>query len=228
LLRSPLFLVAGHETTSAATTWALFSLTQHLEAQNKLRNELLAVRTDNPTMDELNALPYLDAVVRETLRIHSPVGSTFRVATQDDILPLAEPIKDKYGRMMDGIPIKKGQTLLVPILALNRAKSIWGEDCLEFKPERWETTPDGAASIPGVWGNVLTFLGGPRSCIGYRFALLEMKALLFTLVRAFEFELAVPPEDIGKKTGLVQRPVVLSDQAGGNQMPLLLKPINHT
>jgi cytochrome P450 len=55
-------------------------------------------------MDELNALPYLDAVVRETLRIHSPVGSTMRMATQDDILPLGEPIKDKYGRMMDTIP----------------------------------------------------------------------------------------------------------------------------
>jgi cytochrome P450 len=79
-------------------------LTQHLEAQTKLRNELLTVGTDNPTMDELNALPYLDAVVRETLRIHPPLGSTMRVATQDNILPLSEPIKDKYGRMMDGIP----------------------------------------------------------------------------------------------------------------------------
>ena len=75
-----------------------------MEAQSKLRNELLTVGTDNPTMDELNSLPYLDAVVRETLRIHAPVGSTVRVATQDDILPLGEPIKDKYGRMMDGIP----------------------------------------------------------------------------------------------------------------------------
>jgi cytochrome P450 len=102
-------------------------------------------------MEELNALPYLDAVVRETLRIHAPVATTMRVATQDDILPLGEPIKDKYGRMMDGIPrviiflfrsdwlillscrIKKGQTLMIPILALNRAKSIWGEDSLEFK-----------------------------------------------------------------------------------------------
>jgi cytochrome P450 len=79
-------------------------LTRNVEAQTKLRNELLTVGTDNPTMDELNALPYLDAVVRETLRIHAPVPSTVRVATQDDFLPLGEPIKDKYGRIMDGIP----------------------------------------------------------------------------------------------------------------------------
>jgi hypothetical protein len=52
-----------------------------------------------------------------------------------------------------------------------------------------------------------------------------MKALLFTLVRAFEFELAVPVEDIGKKSTIVQRPLVLSDPEGGNQMPLLLKPV---
>ena len=52
-----------------------------------------------------------------------------------------------------------------------------------------------------------------------------MKALLFTLVRAFEFELAVPPEDIAKKTTIVQRPLVISDPEGGNQMPLLLKPV---
>jgi len=225
LAQVPTFLVAGHETTSSATTWALFALTQNLEAQSKLRDELLTVGTDSPTMDELNALPYLDAVVRETLRIHAPVPSTMRVATQDDILPLGEPIKDKYGKMMDGIPIKKGQTLMIPILALNRAKSIWGEDALEFKPERWETTPEAAASIPGIWGHMLTFLGGPRACIGYRFALVEMKVLLFTLIRAFEFELAVPSEDIGKKSAIVQRPLVLSDPAGGNQMPLLLRPV---
>ena len=52
-----------------------------------------------------------------------------------------------------------------------------------------------------------------------------MKALLFTLIRAFEFELAVPAKDIVKKTTIVQRPLVLSDPAGGNQMPLLLKPV---
>jgi cytochrome P450 len=54
-------------------------------------------------MDELNALPYLDAVVRETLRIHAPVASTMRVATADDILPLSEPIKDRNGNILDSI-----------------------------------------------------------------------------------------------------------------------------
>ncbi len=54
----------------------------------------------------------------------------------------------------------------------------------------------------------------------------RMKALLFTLIRAFEFELAVPAEDVAKKTGIFQRPVLLSNPAAGNQMPLLLKPVN--
>lgn len=84
----------------------------------------------------------------------------------------------------------KGQTIQIPILALNRSKEIWGEDAREFKyvfisiffrtrpiatnrPERWESAPEAAASIPGVWGHMLTFIGGPRACIGYRFSLVE-------------------------------------------------------
>lgn len=55
-----------------------------------------------------------------------------------------------------------------------------------------------------------------------------MKALIFTLVRAFEFELAVPATDIIKKALIVQRPVLISDPDGGNQMPLLIKPFRRT
>jgi hypothetical protein len=51
-----------------------------------------------------------------------------------------------------------------------------------------------------------------------------MKALLFTLVRAFEFELAVPANDIKKKQTIVQRPILVSEPEAGNQMPLLIKP----
>ncbi|KAG6838851.1 hypothetical protein C0991_007927, partial [Blastosporella zonata] len=210
----PTFLIAGHETTSTATTWALFALSQDTVTQRKLRGELLSVETDNPTMDELNALPYLDMVVRETLRLHAPVAETIRQATQDDIIPLNKPFIDRKGVVRDGVRVRKGQTIQIPILVMNRSKEIWGDDATEFRPERWESTPEAATSIPGVWGNMLSFLGGPRSCIGYRFSLVEMKSLLFTLVRAFEFELAVPVADVEKKSTIVQRPVLKSDPKG--------------
>ena len=108
------------------------------------------------------------------------------------------------------------------------------------RPERWENVPEGTASIPGVWSHLLTFIGGPRACIGYRFTLIEcvaslasaqnrlltacrMKALIFTLVRAFEFELAVPASDVQKKATVVQRPIILSAKEQGSHMPLLVK-----
>ncbi|KAJ7279322.1 cytochrome P450 [Mycena rebaudengoi] len=222
LAQVPTFLVAGHETTSSATTWALFALTQNTAAQARLRKELLGLSTDNPTMDELNALPFLECVVRETLRLYAPVPTTIRVATRDDIVPLSAPFTDLNGKIHETLKITKGQTVLIPILAMNRDQNIWGSDAMEFIPERWETPISN--SVPGVWGNMLTFLGGPRSCIGFRFSLVETKALLFTLIRAFEFELAVPAHDIRSKTSIVQRPVLRSDPEAGPQLPLLVKP----
>lgn len=58
-------------------------------------------------------------------------------------------------------------------MALHRSAEIWGEDAREFRPERWQQPPEGSSAIPGVWGRLLTFIGGPRSCIGYRFAVVE-------------------------------------------------------
>jgi len=69
--------------------------------------------------------------------------------------------------------IRKGQLMTIPIVPVNRATSLWGDDAREFKPERWQNPPESVAAIPGIWGNMLTFLGGPKACIGYRFALVE-------------------------------------------------------
>ena len=77
--------------------------------------------------------------------------------------------------------------------------------------------------MPGVWGNVLSFLAGPHACIGWRFALAEMKALLFTLVRVFTIELAVPPGEIGSRQTIVSRPIVRSEAAKGGQLPILVR-----
>ncbi|KAI0633800.1 cytochrome P450 [Trametes polyzona] len=220
----PTFLLAGHETTSTATTWALYALTKKPSIQQKLREELLAVETDTPTMEQLSALPFLDAVVRETLRLHAPLTQLVREAKKDDVIPLSEPYIDRYGREHNEIRIGKGNKVVIPILAMQRSKTIWGEDALEFKPERWEHPPEAIAAMPGVWGHLLTFIGGPRACIGYRFSLIEVKAILFTLLRAFEFEFAVPIEDIAIKTLPLQRPSLRSAPQDGFQLPLIVKP----
>ncbi|CCM04147.1 uncharacterized protein FIBRA_06309 [Fibroporia radiculosa] len=229
LAQVPTFLVAGHETTSNATTWCLYALAHAPEIQQKLREELLGVATQNPTMDELNELPYLDAVVRETMRYHAPVSGTIRHSAKDNVIPLATPFVDVNGQVQDVIRIHKGCVILIPILAINKSKELWGEDADEFKPERWITgVPEAVQHIPGVWGNMLSFLGGPRSCIGYRFSLVEMKALLFALVRGFEYEPAMPAEAITKKMAIVQRPFVRSEMEKGSQLPLMVRPYQRT
>ncbi|TFK46543.1 cytochrome P450 [Heliocybe sulcata] len=227
LAQVPTFMIAGHETSSTGVTWCLYALSTNPSAQSKLRSELLSVPTDTPSMDELNALPYLDAVVREMLRVHSPVPSTVRVAGRDDLIPLNKPFVDTKGRVQTTVMVSKGDIINIPIVPINRSKEIWGEDAHEFRPERWldHKIPEAATSVPGIWGNILSFLGGPRACIGYRFSLVEMKAIIFTLIRAFEIELAVPKEDIGKKSMIVTRPLLLSEPEKKNQLPLLIRPV---
>ncbi|KAI0077563.1 cytochrome P450 [Panus rudis PR-1116 ss-1] len=223
LAQVPTFLIAGHETTSTAVTWCLLSLCKAPHVQRKLREELLSVQSDAPTMDELMSLPYLDMVVRENLRVNPPVPLTIRQAVEDSVIPVGTPYTDKYGVVRNEIRIAEGDGVFVPVAALNQLKELWGEDATEFKPERWETPPKGIEAIPGVWGHLLSFLGGPRACIGYRFSLVEMKALLFALLRSFEFALACQPEDIGRKFGIVTRPYVKSEPEAGNQLPLIVK-----
>ncbi|KAF9020805.1 cytochrome P450 [Hymenopellis radicata] len=223
----PTFLVAGHETTAAAVSRALFSVTERSDIQAKLRTEILSVATESPTFDELNALPYLDMVLKETLRLHAPVTSTARVATKDDLIPVSKHFRHADGVTRDYIGIKKGEAVIIPLRLMNIDTAIWGDDAEVFKPERWENLPSATSAIPGVWGNMMTFLGGPRSCIGYRFALAEAKAILFTLLRAFEFELAVPHHDVGKKAHIVDRPYVKSDEAAGYQLPMIVRAVTH-
>ncbi|KAF9235960.1 cytochrome P450 [Melanogaster broomeanus] len=224
LAQIPTFLVAGHETTSTATTWALYAMALAPDIQTKLREELISVGTDTLSMEDLMALPYLDAVVRETLRLYSPFPNTARIAMKDDVIPLEQPFTDKHGVVHHGIRVREGDLVLIPILAMNTSEELWGDDAHEFRPERWDNVPEAVSRIPGMWSHLLTFLGGPRSCIGYRFALVQMKALLFTLVRAFEFELAVPANETGKHSLIVQRPFLRGDPTKKPQLPLSFKP----
>ena len=80
----------------------MYALAKHPEAQKKLRAELQQISTDTPTLDMLNSLPYLDHVVRESLRVYSAVFS-LREAMEDDIIPLGTPIRDRNGNIVDHV-----------------------------------------------------------------------------------------------------------------------------
>ncbi|KAG9074412.1 hypothetical protein FRC06_010715, partial [Ceratobasidium sp. 370] len=184
------FLFAGHETTGTSTTWALYALTQNPEVQRKLRQELLESGLgDEPSMADLDKLPYLDNVVHESLRLYPAVPASVREAAHDVHIPTSQAFRDRTGVERTSVLVQKGDLIILPILAMNRNKEIWGDDSTEFRPERWDDLPEAANTMPGIWGHLMTFIQGNRSCIGYRFAVAEMKALLYTLVRAIEFDI---------------------------------------
>ncbi|KAG8881596.1 hypothetical protein FRB97_009349 [Tulasnella sp. 331] len=183
------FLLAGHETTAIAMTWGLDALAKNPGVQSKLRDEALAFPNDSPSMEDLNAMPYLNNVVKEILRLRTPLIGIRRTARSDTIVPLAQPIVDKNGKKVHEIFLRAGDSVLLHTYALNTRQDLWGSDALSFRPERYEELSDGVSDIPSMWGNVTSFSAGPRGCIGWRMAVLEIKALLFTLLREFQFDI---------------------------------------
>lgn len=92
------FIIAGHETASTTLAWTLYALSKNHAIQTKLRNEVLAFPNANPSPDELNSLPYLDCVIKESLRRYSPAPVLDRTALQDMVIPLGEPVVDRHGK----------------------------------------------------------------------------------------------------------------------------------
>ncbi|KAJ6517406.1 cytochrome P450 [Mycena vitilis] len=156
-------------------------------------------------------------------RVYAPVTFLDRVALEDDALPLSNPYIDKTGEAHDTLHIPEGQVIHVPMWNVNTDPEIWGDDATEFKPQRWANVPGAASGIPSIWANLFTFFAGPRNCIGLKFALVEFKALLFTLTRAFEFEPAVPAGGIVPTSAGLQSPMVLAEPDKGTSLPLRLK-----
>jgi hypothetical protein len=128
------FLAAGHETTGSAITWCLYALSQSSAIQRKLREALLTLDPDSPRLiDELSRLPYLDYVVREALRVHSPVTSTMRVCMREaDEVPVSEPYMDRDGVLRRTSSLRKWDIVTVPIQAINKSRKLWGKDASAF------------------------------------------------------------------------------------------------
>ncbi|PNS14191.1 Cytochrome P450 94C1 [Sphaceloma murrayae] len=173
------FLVAGHETTSTAMLWAIYLLCQHPDIQTRLRTEIHSRLPSPRTKDgrrisahQIDSLPYLSAVCNEVLRIWAPVSLTMRVAAKNTTI-------------LDH-PIPKGTTIIICPWATNNSFEQWGGDARTFDPERW--LKDGQANKGGAESNYsfLTFLHGPRSCIGEKFARAEFACLLAAWIGRFE------------------------------------------
>ncbi|KAK1828685.1 cytochrome P450 [Podospora conica] len=186
------FLAAGHETSSSVFIWATYLLATHPTVRAKLQSELRdalpsfpALPPDTDLASLLTSLPYLNGVLNETLRLYPTVPLTVRVAVRDTTIC--------------GHAIAKGTELTISPWLVNRYTENWGPDATSFVPERWINADDGRPNNTGGaasnYAN-MTFLHGPRSCIGQGFAKAELRCLLAAFARRFEWELGMKEEDV--------------------------------
>ena len=163
------FIVAGHETTALTLGWALYLAAFDPERQARARAEAQSVLNGRTaTAEDVPNLPYIRAIVDETLRLYPPAALVSRTAQSPDTL--------------GGREILAGDTVMIPIYTLHRHKMLWNEPDA-FRPERWLT-----AQKPERY-SYLPFGDGPRICIGASFALQEAVIILSTLLSRFEFSL---------------------------------------
>lgn len=186
------FLAAGHETSSSVFTWCTYLLAIHPDTRAKLQSELRdalpsfpALPPDTDLASLLTSLPYLNGVLNEALRLYPTVPLTVRVAVCDTTIA--------------GHAIAKGTQLTISPWLINRYTENWGPDATKFVPERWINTDDGRPNNTGGaasnYAN-MTFLHGPRSCIGQGFAKAELRCLLAAFTRRFDWGLDMKEEDV--------------------------------
>ncbi len=162
------FIVAGHETTALTLAWALYLCAFDQDVQEKLFaevSEVLGGRIAGP--EDIGKLPYTEQVIKETLRLYPPASFISRTAQGADELC--------------GREIRKKDTVMLPIYALQRNQELWPEPDA-FKPERFAK---GAKYDRFAW---LPFGDGPRVCIGAHFAMVEAQIILASLISRYKFE----------------------------------------
>ncbi|KAL7783634.1 cytochrome P450 [Trichoderma ceciliae] len=167
-------LVASRDTTACLLSNLFFVLARKPHIYDKLRREVVSIAGTKPaTSTQLNSMEYLKWCVQESLRLHPVIPTNAREASSDTVLP--------YGGGTDGnspLLVKKGNLVMYNIYAMHRDAQVFGPDAEDFVPERWNGLRPG-------WG-YLPFNGGPRICIGQKFALLEAHYLVSRMVQTFE------------------------------------------
>ncbi|WP_277555515.1 cytochrome P450 [Halobaculum limi] len=184
-------LLAGHETTALALTFTLHLLAHNPEVEETLLAELEAeLGDDDAGFDTVRDLEYLDKVVTESMRLLPPVHGILREPTEDVTI--------------GGYRVPEGTPLSISQWTVHRDPAHY-DDPLTFRPERW--TDEFEADLHPL--AYFPFSSGPRRCVGDRFALLEAKLVLATLLRRYSFE-AVDPVDLEShlEASITTRPTV--------------------
>lgn len=149
---------AGHETTATALTWVFTALAENPAAEARLTEEIAG-----RSLGELVRLPYLNAVLKETLRLYAPVWIIPRAAEE--------------ATELEGVAIPKGAYVFLSPYLLQRREAEW-KNATAFQPERWLDP-----AMKPRQGSYLPFLQGARKCIGEHFALMEMAIVTGTMLQ---------------------------------------------
>ncbi|KAJ3519298.1 hypothetical protein NMY22_g13270 [Coprinellus aureogranulatus] len=232
-------IFGASDTTSSALSRVFYQLAANPTVQEKVRDEIREVyhagrmevketgedvkqageregEQKRLTPEGIEKLVYLDAVIKETLRMYPPVPFVRRICTQDTSIPYKEPststlhkapsnsdgnptsIEEEERNEVETLAVPKGTTLFLSVLGYNRNTETWGEDAGEWRPERWLSTGKPYkedVKVPGSYLGMLTFLGGGRSCVGSRFALSEMKIILAIVLSKMYFKPTLDPNE---------------------------------
>lgn len=193
------FILAGRDTSSVALSWFFWLVIQNPKVEEKILREIctilmetrgddMAKWLDEPLdFEEVDRLVYLKAALSETLRLYPSVPEDSKHVVADDVLP-------------DGTFVPAGSSVTYSIYSAGRLKSTWGEDCMEFRPERWLSL-DGTKFIMHDSFKFVAFNAGPRICLGKDLAYLQMKSIAAAVLLRHRLVL-VPGHQVEQKMSL--------------------------
>ncbi|CAN0841269.1 Cytochrome P450 86A22 [Linum grandiflorum] len=208
------FILAGRDTSSTALSWFFWLVSQNPRVEEKLLMEICTVLTKT-RFEEVDQLIYLKAALSETLRLYPSVPEDSKHVVADDILPT-------------GVRVPAGSSVTYSIYSMGRMKFIWGDDCLEFRPERWLTRDGTKFDVQDAY-KFVAFNAGPRICLGKDLAYLQMKSIAaavllrhrltvvpghrveqkmsLTLFMKYGLVMDVGPRDLGPIVGKLSSPI---------------------
>ncbi|XP_031330391.1 cytochrome P450 4C1-like [Photinus pyralis] len=185
------FMVAGSDTTASMNSFIFIMLGMHPDVQEEVYQEVLDVLGPDRAVEaaDLGRFHYMERVMRETMRIF-PVGPILVRAITKDL-------------QLENCVIPAGSSVVMVIMQTHRSEKIWPHP-LRFEPDRF-LPEEVAKRHPYAW---LPFSGGPRNCVGPKYAFMAMKALIATVVRRYKFKTDYKCiEDIELKADLMLKPV---------------------